>query len=265
MNKAKFFILLTISTITSVVLRYVQVIFLTDAKTGFFSQNFGAIGHIFTAFIILSTAFCGVFGGLIDTKKLNPIPLNSLFFGISSFLLGATLILEAFTKNIALLNLPLVLSFLRTIFIFCSGAVYCYVGVCVLSKKSCDFRVLTISVIAWVLKIMTAFICFSGMSNISDNLYDLLALCVTLLFLLVQSKALCDINKEKNNKVIFPLGAVSVIILATSVFPRLIAAIFNNFDFAHKGIDSLFVSIFMVVYIISYLLNIGFSKEENNK
>ncbi len=237
---------------------------MTDQKTGFFLENFGTIGYVFTAFIVVSTALCGVVGALVETKNLKPVPSSGFFFGICAFLLGVAQIFEAFTKNYALLNLPTIISLLRTASIFCSGAAFCYLGVCILSKKSCDFKVISVSVVAWVFKVMSTFICFSGMSNISDNLYDLLALCVTLLFLLAHSKTLCGINSEKNKKLIFPLGSISVLVLITSVFPRIIATFFNNSNYIHQRIDSPLVSLFMILYIISYLLNISFSNEKNN-
>lgn len=262
MSKLKFFIFLGVTTVSAIIVKCIQIAFLTNAQNGFFYNDFETLGHLLTALVVAATAICALFGSFIKDRELSPIPKSNALFGSAAFLLGISQITEIFTYKVNLAGVPNTLLFLRTASILGSGVVFCYVGIYCFIKKKCNFNYIPISVIAWILRLITTFISFSGMSNISDNLYDVLCISATLVFLLFHSKMLCGLYKSKNTTVIFTIGAVAFILCAVNVVPKILLPILSVKGFAHTHTDSPLVLLFMAFYILFYLLNISGNKAE---
>ncbi len=236
--------------------RCVQLLFLTDSNNGFFIDGYEGIGAAITVFTAVLTIICAFSIFFFKKEKIDPIPASSIPLGCAAILLGVSNIIEPFINKIEIVAIPTVILTLRFIFIILSGIVFIMFGFSVILEKNPKFELSVIWVISWVLRLMTTFIGFSGMSNISENLYDVLMLVASLIFMLFFSKAICGILKSTHYRKLIATGISAVLFTASSAIPCLITTLFINTKFIHTPIDSPVTGIFTSLFIFLYLLNI---------
>lgn len=264
MKNLKFFILQIAALISVLVIRCVQIVFLINPENGFFYDNYESIGTLLTIFIVVITAFGALFGFFVDTKGINPKPDGNVFIGIISALMGISQIAEALTlSDSALVDVPQLMIILRAFAIIISGIIFCYFGICYIAKREVKYSFIYFTVIAWVLRLITTFISFSNMSNISDNLYDILMLSATTIFLLYHGKQICGIETPFGIKTSFIFGSVAMLTTAAAVMPHFVLPIFNLKEFSRVRIDNPITGLLFAVYVFVYLISI--CKKERTK
>ncbi len=255
MKHLKLFIFGAFALVCAVTIRTIQLFFLIDHKTGFYKNGLEGLGSGLMALLIAIIAVSASLVFLFDTQKLSLKP-SSMLLGSSMLFAGLANIAEPFTMGISLSAVPPMLLGLRVILILASGAIFCFFGVSMLLGKEIKADLTAVIIISWVVRLMTTFICFSKMSNISENLYDVLMLIFTLVFLLFFGKAYCNIAQGKTHKLFFALGIAAVIFSAVSAIPYIIAGFTSKTNLPHSPLDSPVTSVFMAFFMAVYLVEI---------
>lgn len=256
MKYSKVFILSAFSALSVVILRFIQMTALTDAKTGFFLDGQEELGSTFSAAVIIVIAISSILVFLYKDGKINPLPYPNVILGITAILAGVSHIAEPLVSDADLANVPTALVGLRFVLIFISGIVFCWFGASVFTKNPFNPALCIVFVIAWIVRLMSTFISYTGMSNISENMYDTLMLMSTLVFMLAFGKALYGISKSKNNRFIISVGIMSVLCTVASSAPSLLYSLVSDTELIHKPIDSPITGIFTAAFITAYLFNI---------
>lgn len=255
MKHLKLFIFGAFALVCAVTIRTTQLFSLIDHKTGFYKEGMEGLGTGLLALLIAIIAVSASLIFLFDTQKLSLKP-SSVLFGSSMLFAGLANIAEPFTSGTSLSAVPPMLLALRFILILAAGASLCFFGISMLLGKEFKAKLTAVIVISWVVRLMTTFICFSKMSNISENLYDVLMLIFTLVFLLFFGKIFCNISQNKNHKLVFAFGVAAVLFSAVSAIPYIIAGFTSETNLAHSPLDSPVTSIFMAFFISVYLVEI---------
>lgn len=261
MKNSKFFIFSGISLLSVVVIRCIQIAFLINPQNGFFYENYEGVGVLLTVMIIVITVIAALFTAFINVNKIDIMPKENFGMGCVSLLLGLSQISELFMLNGTLEKVPAIIVILRTLFILLSGISFCYLGIMYITKNKANNICIITSVFCWIFRLVSTFISFTGMSNISDNLYDLLTLVSTLVFLLFYSKYITGIKAKFHKNIVLISATVAIIISAVSVLPKVVVALFGVTDFFDFHIDSPVTSLFMTVYIAYYMVNVLISQK----
>ncbi len=256
MKHIKIFIFSAFALVSAVTVRTIQLLFLTDSKTGFYKEGMEGVGTALMALLIGVIAVASTLVFLFDKEKLSPVPSSSVLLGAAAIFVGIANIAEPFLNEISFSSVPPILLGLRTIMIIAAGAVFCWYGLAILFNAKLHASLSIILVITWVVRLMSSFVCFTGMSNISENLYDVLMLISTLVFLLLFGKAVCKISKSDTNRKLFSVGIAAVLFTAASSIPCIIAYLASDFAFIHIPVDSPITGLFMAFFIAVYLLDI---------
>ncbi|MBO5105504.1 MAG: hypothetical protein J6C29_01250 [Clostridia bacterium] len=256
MKHIKVFIFSAFALVSAVTLRTIQLLFLTDAKTGFYKEGMEGIGTALMVLLIGVIAVASTLVFMFSKQKLSPTPSSSALLGCVALFAGIANIAEPFLNEISFSAVPAVLLGLRTVMIIASGAVFCWYGIAILFGTKLHASLCIIPIITWVIRLMSSFICFTGMSNISENLYDVLMLISTLISLLLFGKAVCKISKSTTNRKLFASGIAAVLFTSVSSLPCIIAYITSDFTFVHIPVDSPITGLFMALFIAVYLLDI---------
>lgn len=264
MKYLKLHIYAAMALISVVIVRCIQLIFLTDFETGFFMQGMESIGTALSVFIALIIALSSALSLTSKQEKMFIIPNRSIVLGCVALLAGIANICEPifFSGGLSDATPPWLLA-LRFIMIISAGGVLCWFGFAHLFNLEPNYNLSVILVIAWVIRLMSTFISFTGMSNISENLYDVLMLIMMLLFFLFQGKALCGIRKKNQGRKLLAIGIPAVLCTAASALPGLIISILGKENLIHHPIDHPIVASLTALYVAVYLVNICIDSAEN--
>ncbi len=176
--------------------------------------------------------------------------------GGSLILAGIAHIIEPLLGVEQLVSVPQILLTLRLIMLPVAGVVFVYFGLAVILEKNPHFGLSVLLVLSLVIRLMTSFISFTGMSNISENMFDVLMLISTLVFILFFSKAICGISRSNNYRRLIFLGVMAVLFTAASSLPTVIVSLFGVGSLTHTPVDSPVTGIFTAIFITTYLFNI---------
>lgn len=261
LKNLKFFTYSALALVSVVILRIIQIVFLTNPQNGFFYDGYQGIGTAISVFIVSITAVAALFGFFAKTDELTPAPKPSYLLGGSALLAGISQLIEPFSASYSFADIPNYIAMLRNAFIIAGGIVFIYFGMSYIMGQKPKYKFLVIPIMSWILRLVYTFLCFSGMSNISDNLYDILTLASIVLFLLCHGKLLCFVKIKNGLSMSFVYGIISVLMTSVAILPRWIVSVFGAKEFAHTQIDSPLSVFFMSVYIAIYLVGICRAKK----
>lgn len=256
LKNLKFFIYSILASVSVIIIRCIQIALLTDTENGFFYDGYEGVGNALSLIIVGVIAIAALFGFFVRTETLSPLPRPSYALGCAALLTGIAQLTELFSQSVSFDGVFPFIVFLRTAFILGSGLTFCYFGIKYVLGNNPNYGFIVIPITAWVLRLVSTFISFTGMSNISDNLYDVLMLISTTLFLLFHGKQLCKIHTKKEFTMTFVFGIIAVLTSAVAILPRWIIALMGIKEFNHIQVDSPLAGFFMAVYIVVYLISI---------
>lgn len=262
MKNLKFFIYGALAIISVTVLRCFQISNLINPENGFFLDGYEGLGTLLTSAVVLIVAIGAVLGLFTKTENIATNPKPNGVLGGAALLAGVAQLSEPATIFFASYEISPIIHILKLFFIGLTGLYFCYFGIMNLLGNKPKPDLSLIPVVSTILRLITAFISFTGMANISDNVYDLLALAATLLFMLFYSKSLVDIEFKPGKNAVFASGITAVLLNAAAVLPRIIMTVMGAKQYAHIQVDNTVSVIFLTVYIVVYLVII--SKEPKN-
>lgn len=262
MKHLKVFIFAAFALVSAVAIRTIQLLFLTDSKTGFYKDGMESIGTTLMVILVAIVAIAALLIFLFEKSRLSAAPSSSILLGCAALFAGIANFAEPFLNEVSFSAIPPFLVGLRIIMILASAAVLCWFGIAILFNTTFYPSLSIVLIVTWVVRLISSFICFTGMSNISENLYDVLMLISTLVFLLLFGKAICGISKSVTNRKLVAVGIASVIFTAASAIPCLIAYVISGTAFVHVPIDNPITGLFMAFFISVYLVDICKNKIE---
>ncbi len=251
LKNLKLFIFAAVAAVSLVTVRVIQLVFLTESRTGFYLEGTAELAIGLTAFItvIIAIGFC--MGLFADKKDISTTPNTSIPLGAAALLTGFSHIAEPFLYKSAFAEaIPSLLIIARLVVLVGAGLIFVYIGYSLLFGKKIRFEVSVLLVVALIVRLMSTFVSYSGMSNISENTIDVVMLVSTLAFFHFQGKALCGIKNSRTVPLIFGFGMVAVLSSFLSALPGVIVSLFSTVKVIHAPVDSPVTTLFTAIYII---------------
>lgn len=265
MKNLKFFLYGAVAVISITVIRCLQVTNLINPENGFFFDGMEGLGAALTAATLLIVAVGFLLGLFVKTEGIITSPKPNAFLGGAALLVGVAQLSEPIVGIAVSYEISPLLYILKLLFIGLSGVYFCYFGITMLLGNSPKSVFSVVPVACAVFRLVVTFISFTGMANISDNMYDILALTATMLFLLFYAKSLVGIKFKPGNQMLFSTGLIAVMLNTAAVLPRIIMTFLGVKQYEHIQSDSPISIMFITLYIAVYMLVISKNSVDSSK
>ena len=252
-----------IITIVSVTLRFLQSYIMTDPRTGFFLSEYSVLNFMLTAAFVIVILLLLVFSfrakELPGTVNLKSAALcaASMFLAFSLMIEGAIMLtggsFYALSKDTGRseFQFTVLLGFVLLCLSIIAFLVY---GVRLISGKAMSGFLMVFPVFYWAYRLVAAFVTYTGIANISENILYILSICFSLIFLLSHGKVLSDISREKSMKSVLSYGLVSGLFCFVSTVPRFLLMLIGQQDMIHEGLLGKPLDFIFGVYAVVFVL-----------
>ena len=251
-----------IITIISVTVRFLQSYSMIDPRTGFFKPEFSALniaisiafGVVLLLFLVLGFKTKDKFS---ETKNKSPVLCaSSMFLAFALMIEGGIMLNDgsfyAISKETGANEFQLGTLLGFTLLTF-SVLAFCVYAVNLARDKKSGGFLLIFPVFYWAYRLITAFITYTGIANISENIIYIAMLCFSLVFLLSHGKIIADINPEKSIKSVLAYGFGGAMLCFVSIVPRFLLTIIGQQDLIHEGILGKPLDLILGVYIVIFM------------
>ncbi len=254
MKYKKILLFFGIALPASVLMRFLQLMFTVDEKTGFFRSEYKETGYYLLILIIICSA---VTAALCFTSHRNPsrppekcLPLAVVSF-ITAIVTGAEMFSESFAGTVMQWQSTLLM--LAGIAAIAFFAAY---GVSLISDFKLPPIAVAVPVIYFIIKIICVFTSVSSLALITDNVLFLAAYCTLLLFFLSFGKLYNGIDKEYNFRKLQATGFASAVLCLAQGLPHIIFNLINGNNYRHtsniSNIALIIYGIFAAAFTLSY-------------
>lgn len=217
----------------AVLMRFLQLMFTVDAKTGFFKTEYKETGYYLLILIILCPAVTAALCFTSHRKPEHP-PKKSLPLAIVSFITAGVIGTEIFSESFAgtVMQWQTSLLMLAGIAAIVFFVIY---GIGLVSNYKLQPVTAAIPVIYFIIKIICVFTSVSSLALITDNVLMLAAYCALLLFFLCFGKLYNGIDREYNFRKLQAAGFASAILCFSQSVPHIVINILNGNNYLHTS------------------------------
>lgn len=208
-----------------VIMRILQVMFMTNQNTGFFAVRYRDIALLFFVLwfvalvvIVITSTFVRRCPTKMPKIKL-PLALASIFY-------GGTLLLSAVVENILSTNRNILTATTGVVGIVSAGAVIVY-GLSGVFKIKLNGVFLAIPVLYYVMRLVCIFMVITTISITAQNILWVLCECAQLLFALEFAKTASGVDKNSYKKML-PAGLGTVTAALSYSLPNLLLSLPYN-------------------------------------
>lgn len=216
--------------VITVIFRTLQIMFMTESGTRFLKDSFKVFNIIGTAVSVLVVVllFTNCACAVRQPEKVNcrgiSATVASALSGVLYLVSGILAAVEQQTGWQILLLLSLLVT-VACILMAVSAA----------TERSFPKIIPIAFLVYWLAELVLSYLTYIERALRVRTVYEVLAVCFVLLFLLTFGKAVSSVNSEKSFRRIYPLGLTACSLCILSVVPETIAKIFG---FSDKVSDS---------------------------
>lgn len=241
-------------------LRTLQLLSLTDGATGFGKVGGHYSGLNITVYLVTTLIAVAVFGVTSFFSKRQPVaaPDMSLSPSLSVFSLVMALV-HLFQIGIYLLSggeITTTYGALYLLLLVLSAVFYIFYGISGFSTVK-PVKLLSVApVILCGYKLISAFIGYTGMANISDSIYECFFLCLSLFFFLLHGKILSSVDVRRSARIIFPTAFLMLLFGCLTALSPLTAAVLGGTHILHTSPVATVYALFPSAYALIFILNL---------
>lgn len=236
----------------SLCLRFLQLIFTVEPKTGFYIPESEGMGTVLLIVILLCSLFVALFARL-TYKQPDDLPKMNIWLSASSALLSVSIFLETFFADLSLPILGWQNILLKVLSLACSIYLLAFA-----SSPYLKFKIKPIlsalPVIYSIIRLICDFTLVSKLAIISDNILLIAVYSLSMFFFLNFAKLYNGIDDDKNYKKILSYGLTLSVLCFTSSIPNLLlGAISSGYNHISlfSSITVLLIGIFATVFVFS--------------
>ena len=247
-----FFIL---AAAAAVYARTVQLIFLTEEKTGFFFPDGRRAAIALSVFIGLVIISCAVMTFFTRRNPAGP-PDSAVFPKVGAVVLAIACVYDAlFVKYVSGASFIILITRAGAVLAALSLLFYAarsYVPA--LSKVSKLFYLPIL--IFYVLKLVSTFTVYSTVSVIADNVFQIAFLCCALIFMLLMLKLENGIRPGRSAHRLFPFGVITFILGACLVVPAAAVTLLGRGALVHSDLHTLVFPAATAIFALGYTFSL---------
>lgn len=251
--------------------RFFQLYSMIDPSTGFFLNDYAdlavtmcIVGAAVLLFILVMSIAKRDYPDKLATVS-TPLGGVSILFGLVILVTAAGFISEGNLFTISSPPLSVDFSFSGLIYIILlimSAVAFCLFGIFHITGTKKGMILMIFPIVLYVWRLISAFIDYTGIANISENIIDLIMLCCSLIFILLHAKIINGINYKINMPAAVGFGLAASLLCAVSTIPRYVLMIIGRSDLLHEGTTANPIDAGLMIYIVVFL--IVYLKAENH-
>ncbi len=230
--------------------RTVALYTMIDPATGFFYSEYHTFHLVYSlllaGFCVLLLILC-----LLDRKTTNHLQ-SSPVLGVGAFLMALVLLIQAanalFTLQFSVLYLLQLLCYVL------SALAFCIYGIWHLTGYNKGKGLLLFPILLWILRLISVFIEYTGIANISENVLTLLAIAASTVFLLFHGKLTAGIATKTNYIRAMAFGLPASLLCLLASLPRYLLFFSGNSILLHNVSQSTLLELAMGIYILLFFL-----------
>lgn len=241
-------------------LRLLQLLALTDAATGFGKLGSPYFGLNITVYLVTFIMALAIFFVSFYLSKRQPAaaPDMSLSPSLSVFCFIMTVFHMLRIGKFLLMGGEITSSSgaIFTVLQLLSALFYVLYGVSGFSPIKFP-RVLTIiPILTCGYDLVSAFLGYTGMANISDNVYECLFLSISLFFFLLHGKIISSVTIRRSSRIILPTALLAVFFGIIASLPPIMTALLGSPSLLHSSPLNSLPEIFPTTYIFVFTINL---------
>lgn len=245
--------LLTITglgTVCAVALRILQILSMTEAETGFFIKGYGVIGNTVTAAIILIIAVCTVYGAIYKEKEAQKTVVTRPF-SIVHFLLAGAIVYESLFSIVSA-DIQAWKMLLQTVFGLSAAIVLALKGYRAYTGEESAPMLSVTLILFWFIRLIITFSAYLSVSVLSESIFEMLALCTTLVFFFNSVAIENDVSASRRKKALLPSAIATILSGAVYSVSQVIIIFWGKEQQLHSKNASLITNAVLVIYVIFY-------------
>lgn len=232
MKTFRSFIVFSVGTVLLLLLRTWQLLFMFETATGFYKPQYSPVGAI-----ICEATFVLVLALIVCFPLLQKVQFvchfeKRPFMIVASLLTSFTYIYNAscLAFTFGILSIDFILTLLAGLFFFLYGLF--------------GFLKITMPLVfslaplpLWLYKLFVVFLAQSGVSRFTENAYEIITLCVILLFLLNCAKFLSNVEKQHSLRFLTATGFLTATLCFIYTIPRYLVSVLGASQFLHHSLQ----------------------------
>lgn len=250
-NLKKLGIIAAAGMVLSVALSIILLVFMIESETGFFYREYHTFG-LWVCVLIFVISFAVAAASIFTGKKPNTEPPKSKAFGIANFIMGAAVVYESLFAQIGS-TIPSWQILAQVAFGICSATLFVLNGLSEFGKGKISPTLELFFIFFWLVRLMIVFTSYIPVSTITENVFELAALCTSLVFFFEKAKMRNNITDGKNGKVL-PLAFLAFMFCAIYSVPQIIVRLFIKGVEVHSSSVTCFTDLAMAIYIVTFIL-----------
>lgn len=248
-------------------LRIYEMINCIDSANGFFKTDQRAVLYATIAVLFVVAAAVFVLGGRLakDSEKVHTPPKKSLSLAVCSALSGVGILADIAVKiktDVVDFKAKYNVTEVKDesiIYLMCALSVIAAIVFFVQSKNFASGKGLsagiTVSLSAWALiRLFVRYTLeFNGLALISENVFDIFALCAIMMALLYVAHIYAAMTPKKSESRFFFFGLIAVLFSVITSVSRIILIAANDQSALTHSSNPSFANLFIAAYIIALL------------
>ena len=209
---------------------------MTETATGFYKTEFQSLGSVLTVLYIVIFAATAALS-FAEMRGTVLMPGRSVYSSAVSFIAAAVLLFNLFTFS-APEGQSALLTFLNIVLLIGTTVYFIADGAAAYFDLERFLKYLGVLPVAyWTVRILTVFMQYIRMANISENLFDLAAMGFTTVFFLLHGKIDNDIDLKKSVKFLAPVGLCAVLLCVICTLPRYFVILVSETPILHDTVE----------------------------
>ena len=261
MNIKQSYTFFFIAAVATVALRSAMLFFTIDPKNGFINESYSALAYSILAIIVVAALLLFGFAYFFGKKEFSD-KSTGIVYKAAAVAMSFVILFDAFASSSTFAVFP----WQKYLEILSAIAAAIYLTASALSDML-SFKVPEILSVApivfWFVRLVIIFTSLSTLANISDNIFELAALCLLLLSSLNIAKLACLPQTEKFTSFSFALFLTTALVCFVNSLPRAILIIGKNTAFLHKNDLPVMTTLIAGVYILLFAVNFFKDRKEN--
>ncbi len=248
-------------------LRIYEMINCIDSANGFFKTDQTAVLYATVLVLFVIAAAVLLLGGRLarDAEKIHTPPKKSMSLAVCSALAGAGILADIAVKiktDIVDFKAKYNVTEVKdesVIYLMCAVSVIAAVVFFVQSKNFASGKGLsagiTVSLSAWALiRLFVRYTLeFNGLALISENVFDIFALCAIMMALLYVAHIYAGMTPKKSEARLFFFGLIAALFSAVTSVSRIVLLAANEQSALTHSANPSFANLFVTAYIIALL------------
>lgn len=254
-------------------IRVYQMLYVIDDATGFFKEGSMSV-PILTVLLVMALAAILVSAFLSGDLFAGAIlPRKRTVGGIAALAMGVMLLLSSLNGSVVQLGRGVVTVQQTVYFVFSiiTAGAFLLMGVNFIMGKGYALNgVFALVPVIWAcVRLTKQFLEFTTIANISENLYDILMLVFTVLFLFYHAKVLAGMSARKSLDRAVGFGLCAALFAILCTIPRFVLTLNNGGErlgaTAQPTLLDLVLAVYIVIMVATLLVDTAFYTSQGQR